>query len=80
MLRGEKVTLRAVTREDLPRLLDFWNDVEVGLAGGGDPPRPTALERLQKTFDREAAEPRATRRISRSRLTATLSVTAACTT
>jgi RimJ/RimL family protein N-acetyltransferase len=57
MLRGEKVTLRAVTREDLPRLLDFWNDVEVGLAGGGDPPRPTALERLQKTFDREAAEP-----------------------
>ena len=57
MLPGEKVTLRAVTREDLPRLLDFWNDVEVQLAGGGDPPRPTALERLQKTLDREAAEP-----------------------
>jgi hypothetical protein len=41
------VTLRAVTREDLPRLFDFWNDVEVELAGGSDPPRPTALERLQ---------------------------------
>ncbi len=57
MLRGEKVTLRAVTRDDLPRLLDFYNDVEVELAGGGDPPRPTTLERLQRDFDREAAEP-----------------------
>jgi hypothetical protein len=32
------VTLRAVTREDLPRLFDFWNDVEVELAGGGRAP------------------------------------------
>ena len=45
MLSGEKVTLRAVRRGDLPRLLDFYNDVEVELAGGGDPPRPTTLER-----------------------------------
>src|SRR3712207_6736211 len=44
MLRGEKVKLRAVSRDDLPRLLDFYNDVEVELAGGGDPPRPTTLE------------------------------------
>src|SRR3712207_7784115 len=57
MLRGEKVKLRAVRRGDLPRLLDFYNDVEVELAGGGDPPRPTTLERLQRDFDREAAEP-----------------------
>ena len=57
MLRGEKVTLRAVSRDDLPRLLDFYNDVEVELAGGGDPPQPTTLERLQRDFDREAAEP-----------------------
>ncbi len=57
MLRGEKVTLRAVRRDDLPRLLDFYNDVEVELAGGGDPPRPTTLERLQRDSDREAAEP-----------------------
>jgi len=57
MLRGEKVKLRAVRRDDLPRLLDFYNDVEVELAGGGDPPRPTTLERLQRDFDREAAEP-----------------------
>ena len=57
MLRGEKVKLRAVSHGDLPRLLDFYNDVEVELAGGGDPPRPTTLERLQRDFDREAAEP-----------------------
>ena len=57
MLRGEKVTLRPVTREDLPRLASFWNDLEVELAGGGDPPRPTPVERFQKRFDREMAEP-----------------------
>jgi RimJ/RimL family protein N-acetyltransferase len=57
MLRGEKVKLRAVSRGDLPRLLDFYNDVEVELAGGGDPPRPTTLERLHRDFDREAAKP-----------------------
>ncbi|MGI8861096.1 MAG: GNAT family N-acetyltransferase [Rubrobacteraceae bacterium] len=50
------MTPRAVVREDLPRLLGFWNDVEVELAGGGYPPRPTAPECLQKTFDRVAAE------------------------
>ncbi len=57
MLRGEKVTLRAVTREDLPRLLGFANDLEVGLAGGGDPPIPRTLELLQKDFEREVADP-----------------------
>jgi RimJ/RimL family protein N-acetyltransferase len=57
VLRGEKVTLRAVRREDLPTLLEFANDLEVELAGGGDPPLPRSLERLQREFDREAAEP-----------------------
>ncbi|CAN5118076.1 GNAT family protein [soil metagenome] len=57
MLRGEKVTLRAIAREDLPRLLEFRNDLEVGLAGGGYPPAPVPLERLQKDFDREIADP-----------------------
>jgi hypothetical protein len=49
VLRGEKVTLRAITREDLPRLLDFWNDVEVELAGGGDPPNPCATRRISRS-------------------------------
>ena len=55
MLTGERVTLRAMRREDLPRLWEFNNDLEVELAGGGDPPMPQSLERLQADFDREAA-------------------------
>lgn len=56
MLRGERVTLRAVEREDLERLWQFRNDVEVELAGGGDPPLPVCLERMRTKFDREAGE------------------------
>jgi len=51
MLQGERVRLRALTRDDLSRLCEFNNDVEVELAGGGDPPMPQALERLQAEFD-----------------------------
>jgi RimJ/RimL family protein N-acetyltransferase len=57
LLRGEKVTLRAVTRGDLPCLLDFANDLEVELAGGGDPPMPRTLQRLEKDFEREVSDP-----------------------
>ena len=56
MLRGEKVTLRALGRDDLPRIWRFNNDLAVELAGGGDPPMPQSLERLQADFDREAAK------------------------
>jgi RimJ/RimL family protein N-acetyltransferase len=56
MLNGERVTLRAVRREDLPSYWEFNNDLEVELAGGGDPPMPQSLERLQADFDRQAAE------------------------
>jgi RimJ/RimL family protein N-acetyltransferase len=51
MLTGEKVTLRAMRRDDLERLCQFNNDVEVELAGGGDPPIPQSLARLQAEFD-----------------------------
>ncbi|MFN8443867.1 MAG: GNAT family protein [Caldilineaceae bacterium] len=51
MLQGNKVRLRAMTRDDLERLCEFNNDVEVELAGGGDPPIPQALARLQADFD-----------------------------
>jgi len=53
MLYGELVTLRAVTREDLPRLAQFNNDIEVELAGGGAPPMPQSLERLRSTFEHD---------------------------
>jgi RimJ/RimL family protein N-acetyltransferase len=58
MLRGDKVTLRAVEREDQESLWRFCNDVEVELAGGGDPPQPHSLERVRARFDREAREGR----------------------
>ena len=56
MLRGERVTLRALSRDDLPRLWAFNNDLAVELAGGGDPPMPQSLERLQAEFDQSAAK------------------------
>jgi RimJ/RimL family protein N-acetyltransferase len=56
MLKGKKVILRSLSRDDLPRLWEFNNDVEVELAGGGDPPMPQSLARLEAEFDREAAE------------------------
>ena len=46
MLKGEKVILRALKREDLQRQWIFNNDLEIEILGGGDPPEPQALERL----------------------------------
>lgn len=57
MLFGEKVTLRPVTRDDLPRFLAFFNDVEVELAGGGDPPTPQTVEQVRKFFEVDADRP-----------------------
>lgn len=56
MLTGEKVILRSIRRDDLPRLCAFNNDVDVELAGGGDPPIPQSLERLTAEFETEAAK------------------------
>ena len=56
MLKGERVTLRAVRRDDLARLCEFNNDLEFELAGGGDPPMPQSLERLQAEFDKDSAQ------------------------
>lgn len=56
MLHGEKVTLRAVTRDDFPRFLGFFNDVEVELAGGGDPPTPKTLEEVEKFFEGDGSK------------------------
>ncbi len=56
MLKGERVTLRAVERGDLPKLWAFNNDLEVEVAGGGDPPMPQPLARLEADFDRGASQ------------------------
>lgn len=51
MLQGKRVLLRAMRREDLTRQWEFNNSLEVELAGGGDPPIPQSLERLEAEFD-----------------------------
>lgn len=51
MLIGKKIILRALRQDDLDRLCQFNNDLEVELAGGGDPPLPQSLARLQAEFD-----------------------------
>ena len=56
MLKGEKVVLRAIQREDLEMLCVFNNDLDVELAGGGDPPMPQSLVRLQAEFDEKAGK------------------------
>jgi RimJ/RimL family protein N-acetyltransferase len=55
VLQGPRVRLRATTRDDLARLCEFNNDLDVELAGGGDPPLPQSLARLQAEFDADAA-------------------------
>ena len=56
MLRGEKVVLRALQREDVPLLAVFNNDIEVEIASGGDPPIPQALARLQAEFEQDVGK------------------------
>ena len=51
MLHGERVILRAMERADLERIWQFDNDLEVELAGGGDPPLPQSLARLEAEFE-----------------------------
>ena len=55
MLQGEKVRLRAIEREDIPLWWAFNNDLEVELAGGGGPPYPQSMARLQAEYESDAA-------------------------
>lgn len=55
MIKGQKVLLRAIERDDLPLLHAFNNDLAVELAGGGDPPMPQSLARLEAEFDSQAS-------------------------
>lgn len=55
MLHGQRVRLRSISRDDLERQCQFNNDVEVEVAGGGDPPMPQSLARLQAEYDQNAS-------------------------
>jgi RimJ/RimL family protein N-acetyltransferase len=56
MLQGERVTLRALEREDLPWLWEHHNDYEVDSLVNDGPPEPQSLARLEAEFDKEIAE------------------------
>lgn len=51
MLQGQKTCLRSISRNDLERLWQFNNDLEVELASGGDPPMPQSLARLTAEYE-----------------------------
>ena len=55
MLQGKRVLLRSIRHDDLAKLSEFNNDLAVELAGGGDPPIPQALARLEAEYDQEVA-------------------------
>jgi diamine N-acetyltransferase len=55
MLKGEKVTLRAIEREDLKRLHELERDVELTMLGG-DEWQPTPLAKFEKDFDKRLDE------------------------
>ncbi|HEU4424009.1 MAG TPA: GNAT family protein [Pilimelia sp.] len=56
MLTGDRVLLRAVERDDLPRLWEQYNDLEVEHRASDSRPLPTSLSRLQTIFDNRASE------------------------
>ena len=56
MLRGERVYLRAIEREDLPWLWEHHNDYEVDSLVNDGPPEPQSLARLEAEFDKDIVE------------------------
>lgn len=56
MLTGPNLTLRAIERDDVPRIHAINNDLEIELLGGGDPPYPQSLARAYTDFDRRHGE------------------------
>ena len=53
MLRGKRVLLRAIERDDLPRLVEFANDLEVYAFSGYHAWRPGTLPSREIEFDRK---------------------------
>ncbi|HEY2041238.1 MAG TPA: GNAT family protein [Jatrophihabitans sp.] len=51
MIIGDRVTLRALTPDDYPRMTDFKNDTEFVLLADGSPPRPRTLAMVTDFFD-----------------------------
>lgn len=58
MMQGKIVTLRPMERADIPRLWEFAQDLELGLATGADG-RPTSLAAIERMYDSRWADPSA---------------------
>ncbi len=56
MLSGERVTLRAVEREDLRQLWEMDNDLEVEHRASDQPPKPVSLAHMEARFDARATQ------------------------
>jgi RimJ/RimL family protein N-acetyltransferase len=58
MLDGQHVRLRAIEREDLPRLHElFDDDLELMARSSDSPPHPVSLAELEQRFDERLEEP-----------------------
>jgi RimJ/RimL family protein N-acetyltransferase len=51
MLRGERVLLRAMTRDDLKTYWGFRQDVEIVLLADDFPPRPRSFEEIEQVYE-----------------------------
>jgi RimJ/RimL family protein N-acetyltransferase len=58
MLRGNKVTLRAIERDDQRIFWVYNNDLEIELLSSSDPPMPLSLAASLAFFDRRLDEPK----------------------
>ena len=52
MLRGERVLLRAMTRDDLKTYWGFRQDVEIVLLADDFPPRPRSFEEIESNCNK----------------------------
>jgi ribosomal-protein-alanine N-acetyltransferase len=58
MLTGQRVVLRAIEREDLPRLHELFDgDLELLARSSDEPARPASLDELEQRFDERLEEP-----------------------
>jgi RimJ/RimL family protein N-acetyltransferase len=55
MLQGKKIELRAIERDDLRMLWEWFNNVEVELPAGGDI-RPVSFAQMEADFDKRLSE------------------------
>ena len=55
MLEGSIVALRPMERDDIPRLWEFAQDLELGLVTGGDG-RPTSQAAIERMFEEKWAD------------------------